>query len=160
MRLLFFAVTLLVCSGCYIIEFEPYHEVVGVKDGHALVYIYRPSVNDNAMISPGVRINGKEFVLENRSYTYQFLKAGEPYKFELVLSNKYDGKSVLSLTPKEGQTYYVKLNTRNKYEDKKMTRLFSLTHENNVTGRQEAKNCRFFAEKYYRKFKKSWIADN
>lgn len=83
------------------------------SEGEAIVYIYRPPLMGNFMISPRLMVNGRAyFKIENGKRRSMRMRAGIPYVFELEPDELYESSPPLTLAVGPGETRYLRIDTR------------------------------------------------
>jgi len=94
---------------------------------HGVVYVYRLSRFANIAVSPGVKVDGREYAaLPSGGYMPFTLEEGE-HSIALVLSDKYWGQARVRVSVKAGAESYVRLDTSNETHGSTMTHLFQLS---------------------------------
>ena len=152
-------ITMFLCASClsYAQEFK---ELSTPPSDSTILYIYRERKGANALISPGIEINGEErFLLKNAGYSYFKLDSGQ-YTVSIKLSDRYDGTSKIDLNLKGGQSYFVRMSTRNDSFGMMTVRVFDLElieHDVAITG---ISSCKYIDPSKSRKLKKSILVDN
>jgi len=95
----------------------------------SVVYIYRPSLLANLIITPELIHNGvKKMGISNNSYTFMRLPAGK-HTFNLKLPERYSGTQSLTINTIPDKTYFLKVSTTLTFaKNKPYGRAFSISH--------------------------------
>jgi hypothetical protein len=112
-------------------------------EGEAIVYIYRPSLMGNFLISPQLLVNGRAyFKLENGRYRSMRMRAGS-YVFGLERDDLYDSSPALTLEVTPGDTRYLRIDTRLEFVPDGMNRrVFSLVEVKPGDAQSEIRSTR------------------
>jgi len=135
------------------------------NDGRSMIYIYRPDVFSNSLISPGLTLDGKELMLiENGGYSYFYTKPGK-HTLNLKLSGDYNKADDLIITTRPNRKHFVKLITYNKSTgyfagNIGFKRTFNLIHVKEAAAETEIAECGYINPVKSEKFEKSYLVDN
>lgn len=85
---------------------------------NAMIYIYRSDQMANSLYSPGLLINGEFKLYLKKGVNSRLSLAPGEYQFEIQNEKKYSELTPLSLILKAGSTYFIRVDTTLKIQDK------------------------------------------
>jgi len=111
------------------------------SDKDSIVYVYRPSVMANAMVSPALLLNGKMISeLESGSYHYNRINPGQ-HIISLDLGERYQGNKTIVLDVKPDEVYFIRATSDLHFQmNKPYTRSFNLELVESSIAKQELTN--------------------
>ena len=121
----------------------------------SVVYIYRPNLLSNLIISPELTHNGvKKTSISNNTYTFMRLKPGK-HTFKLNLTERYSGTHSLTINIKPEKIYFLKVSTSLKFEkNKAYGRVFSISQIHPDLALNEIQQLAFIDNKQHKSTKK------
>jgi hypothetical protein len=160
MKHVYLIAVMLVISACSATGLV-YKNIDAPSDGKSALYIYRPPVFQNSVISPGIILDGQELLLmKNGGYTYIQIEEGQ-HTLNVLLSEKYKGNSEIIFSTKANAKTFIKLKTYNHSVDNNtFKRVFQLEETSENEAIVEISKCVYLDPKSSKKFKKSIFINN
>ena len=132
-----------------------------IPTGHGVVYVYRPRQFTNALIKPGIVVDGREYPMLPTGKFLKFVLPEGDHLFDLKMSDTYHGSAAGRLRVLSGEIYYVRLDTSIEDIDYKTSqRLFSFDPVATTEAVPQIAKCKAIDLEKGKFYKKSSFSDN